>query len=105
MRQETKLKAEALMQTGLFNDGGGANAEEDNAMFLENVVAAAVDDAAVQSLVEEANSFVQINHWYWGLWAINQTTTEGVDEFDYLTYAESRVQRYFDEKGGERTEF
>ena len=55
-----------------------------------------VDDAAVQALVEEANAFVLVNHWYWCLWAVNQATMEGVDAFDYLTYAESRAQRYFD---------
>jgi ethanolamine kinase len=101
LRQETALKAQALLQTGLFNDaqGGRVGAEEEHqSAFLESVVAAAVDDAAVRALVDEANSYVQVNHWYWGLWAINQATLEGVGEFDYLTYAESRAQRYFDTK-------
>jgi ethanolamine kinase len=46
-------------------------------------------------LVEEANAYVLVNHWYWGLWAINQAVMEGVDGFDYITYAESRARQYY----------
>ena len=66
--------------------------------FQDSIVSAAITESAVQSLVEEANSYVQVNHWYWGLWAINQATLEGVEDFDYLTYAESRARRYFETK-------
>lgn len=69
--------------------------EQDSLIKAQSV---AVDDAAVQALVDEANSYVLVNHWYWGLWAVNQATTEGIEDFDYLTYAESRAQRYFDTK-------
>ena len=57
-----------------------------------------VNDEAVELLVHEANQFVLVNHWYWGLWAVNQTTLEGVEGFDYLTYAESRAKRYYEQK-------
>ena len=56
------------------------------------------DPDAVERLVAEANAFVQVNHWYWGLWAVNQAVLEGVAEFDYITYAESRAKRYWETK-------
>ena len=59
-----------------------------------------VTEEDVLSLVEEANQFVLVNHWYWGLWAVNQTTMEGVEGFDYLTYAESRAKRYYETSTG-----
>ena len=54
-------------------------------------------EAAAEMLVEEAGAFVLANHWYWGLWAINQAVLEGVEGFDYITYAQSRVRRYYAE--------
>ena len=52
-------------------------------------------DNEAKALVNEANKFVLLNHWFWGLWAINQAVLEGVDSFDYITYAESRAKEYF----------
>jgi len=52
----------------------------------------------IQSLHEESCKFVLINHWYWGLWAINQAADEGVDTFDYLTYAKMRISEYYKQK-------
>ena len=61
----------------------------------ESEVRSSPDPDAVDALVAEANAFVQVNHWYWGLWAVNQAVLEGVEEFDYVTYAESRAKRYW----------
>ena len=36
-----------------------------------------------------------INHWYWGLWAVNQARDEGCEAFPYLTYACSRINEYY----------
>eukprot|EP01052_Picozoa_sp_SAG31_P021252 SAG31_NODE_1634_length_7683_cov_10.287843_3_plen_455_part_00 len=55
--------------------------------------------AQVDSLLEEAAQFVLVNHWYWGLWAINQARDEGCEEFPYLTYARSRIDEYYNKKG------
>ena len=52
------------------------------------------DDEAME-LVYESNKFVLLNHWFWGLWAVNQVVLEGVDDFDYITYAESRAKQYW----------
>lgn len=56
-------------------------------------------DAEVQDLLREARLFVLVNHWYWGLWAVNQAIGEGIEEFDYLRYAENRLKRYYEERG------
>ena len=52
------------------------------------------DDEAME-LVYESNKFVLLNHWFWCLWAVNQVVLEGVDDFDYITYAESRAKQYW----------
>jgi ethanolamine kinase len=52
-------------------------------------------DDDVEALVKEARMFVLVNHWYWGLWALNQAVAEGVEEFDYITYAEMRIGQYY----------
>ena len=67
--------------------------------YLEEEGEGGVDDASVEALVKEARQFVAVNHWYWCLWAVNQSALEGVGGFDYLTYAESRAARYYEEKG------
>lgn len=46
-------------------------------------------------LVAEASKFVLANHWYWGLWAINQARDEGCEDFAYLTYAQRRIGQYY----------
>ena len=48
----------------------------------------------IESLVNEVNAFTLVNHLYWGLWAINQASTEGCEEFDYLLYASNRFIQY-----------
>jgi hypothetical protein len=34
-------------------------------------------------------------HRYWGLWAVNQAATEGMDGFPFLTYARQRIGQYW----------
>ena len=60
----------------------------------EDVVGGVVTEAALAKLMREANFFVQVNHWYWGCWAVNQARTEGSADFPYLTYATSRLTQY-----------
>ena len=55
-------------------------------------------EGAVVALLEESGQFVLVNHWYWGLWAVNQARDEGCDEFPYLTYAKSRIDEYYKKK-------
>ena len=50
---------------------------------------------AVAALVEESAQFVLADHWYWGLWAVNQARDEGCEEFPYLTYAQRRIGQYY----------
>lgn len=97
LREEALQKAETMLKMGMFDKDPGQGASDEQAL-LESIVDATVDETAVKMLVEEANSFVLVNHWYWGLWAVNQATLEGINDFDYLTYAESRAQRYFETK-------
>jgi ethanolamine kinase len=58
-----------------------------------NVLNTSNDEAL--ELVHEANKFVLLNHWFWGLWAVNQVVLEGTDDFDYIKYAESRAEQYW----------
>jgi thiamine kinase-like enzyme len=74
--------------------------DRDNGLKEELKEGNADEEMKVDLLVAEANAFVQVNHWYWGLWAVNQAVLEGVDEFDYITYAESRAKRYWATKNG-----
>lgn len=55
-------------------------------------------DETVETLVQEVQMFVAVNNWYWGLWALNQAVAEGVAPFDYLTYGEQRLTRYYSTK-------
>ena len=54
-----------------------------------------VTEKDVAALVQEARRFVLVNHWYWGLWAVNQAVLEGITPFDYITYAASRLGQYY----------
>ena len=47
------------------------------------------------ALVLEAETFVLVNHWWWGLWGLNRALEEGTLSFDYLTYFEKRIQEYY----------
>lgn len=49
-------------------------------------------------LLAEVHKFILANHLYWGLWAVNQASTEGTEEFDFLAYAWHRFNRYGEAK-------
>jgi ethanolamine kinase len=57
-----------------------------------------VDPARLTALGEEVRFFVLVNHLYWGLWALNQSSSEGNDVYDYLTYAVERFRQYYKSK-------
>lgn len=47
---------------------------------------------------KEVDFFLLVNHLYWGLWAVNQSATEGNDGYNYARYATSRIGQYFIDK-------
>lgn len=53
------------------------------------------EEEEIESLLKEVRGFILANHLYWGLWAVNQASVEGTDEFDYMTYAINRFAQYF----------
>ena len=52
----------------------------------------------IDALLKEIKGFVLANHLVWGLWGVNQSATEGCEEFDYLQYGKCRIERYFEDK-------
>ena len=52
-----------------------------------------------EALVQEAGMFVLVNHWHWGLWALDRAVEEGTREFDHLTCAQQRIGRCFESVG------
>jgi ethanolamine kinase len=52
----------------------------------------------VRKCLREIAGFVLCNHLVWALWAVNQASTAGCTDFDYLTYARYRMQRYYENK-------
>eukprot|EP00519_Triparma_laevis_P008178 CAMPEP_0182507488 /NCGR_PEP_ID=MMETSP1321-20130603/23220_1 /TAXON_ID=91990 /ORGANISM="Bolidomonas sp., Strain RCC1657" /LENGTH=160 /DNA_ID=CAMNT_0024713393 /DNA_START=661 /DNA_END=1143 /DNA_ORIENTATION=- len=44
----------------------------------------------VEEVMETVERFMEVNHYYWGLWAIVQARNEGVEEFPYDRYAYER---------------
>lgn len=59
---------------------------------------ASTEEEEISKLVKEVRAFVLVNHFYWGLWGVNQAAAEGTEDFDYLAYASHRFNRYFEEK-------
>ena len=50
----------------------------------------------VRALYEELQAFYTASHLFWGLWALVRSAEPGaVDEFDYLAYAEERLEMAF----------
>lgn len=58
------------------------------------------EDYYVEKLVNEVDLFRGIPGLYWGIWALIQATISQID-FDYATYAEKRLQEYWDWRGRE----
>mmetsp|Transcript_17531 Transcript_17531/g.44123 ORF Transcript_17531/g.44123 Transcript_17531/m.44123 type:complete len:123 (-) Transcript_17531:56-424(-) len=55
----------------------------------------------VDQLLEEVDIFVLLDHWYWGIWAINMASSSGCDEFPYLRFAGHRIAQYFVERNAQ----
>ena len=50
-----------------------------------------------RALYEEVQAFYTASHLFWGLWALVRSAEPGaVDEFDYLAYAEERLEMAFE---------
>lgn len=47
----------------------------------------------VDALLDDVRRFSVVNHFYWGLWGVNQAFGEGCEEFDYMAYATKRIER------------
>mmetsp|Transcript_5734 Transcript_5734/g.8463 ORF Transcript_5734/g.8463 Transcript_5734/m.8463 type:complete len:529 (+) Transcript_5734:43-1629(+) len=47
----------------------------------------------VDELMNEVREFVTLNHFYWGLWAVNRAFEEGCEDFDYMHYATQRIMQ------------
>ena len=64
--------------------------------YLEAYDGAAPSEAAVEALIGEVELFVEVDNFFWGLWAVVQAGAEGCDDFPYLTYAHNRLNRAFE---------
>ena len=71
------------------------NSDQQRAFCISYIEEAGLDMDGLDDLMEESNKFVLANHWYWGLWAVNQTVMEGTDGFDYIRYAQSRIGQFW----------
>ena len=79
-------------------------AEEDQLEFVqcylqslggpEHTPGSELEQGKVLQLFQDVQTFVLANHLYWGLWAVNQAASEGCEQYDYLTYAQRRLQQY-----------
>lgn len=56
---------------------------------------AVVTEEDIDTMMLEVEIFLLANHFYWGLWAVNQAATEGCSVYDYMTYAVNRIQQYW----------
>jgi len=63
--------------------------------FIQEYRKACQSDASAEELLEHVRAFIMVNHLYWGLWAVNQASTEGCNDFDYLLYASNRIGQYY----------
>lgn len=64
--------------------------------FIQHYLEACGDcEDNVEELLQQVHSFILVNHLYWGLWAVNQASTEGCEDFDYLLYASNRIGQYY----------
>jgi ethanolamine kinase len=56
------------------------------------------ENAEVRKLMDEVDLFRGVPGFYWGIWALIQTVISEID-FDYASYAESRLGEYWAWKG------
>ena len=57
-----------------------------------------IKEVAVEELYQEVQGFILANHLVWCLWAVNSAAANGCEDFDYLTYAQTRLTRYLYDK-------
>eukprot|EP01065_Artemidia_motanka_P036541 TRINITY_DN44489_c0_g1_i1.p1 TRINITY_DN44489_c0_g1~~TRINITY_DN44489_c0_g1_i1.p1 ORF type:complete len:461 (+),score=171.87 TRINITY_DN44489_c0_g1_i1:70-1452(+) len=91
----TQLEMNGVPEYGRFPT------QKQRRQFCEAYLTAAfgkASEAEILALESESLTFVLVNHWYWGLWAVNRAAEEGIDEFDYITYARHRLSRYYADK-------
>ncbi|GKY96644.1 hypothetical protein MPSEU_000624000 [Mayamaea pseudoterrestris] len=55
-------------------------------------------NARIDALLEQIYFFQMVNHLYWGLWAVNQASMDGCEDFDYLIFASKRLGRFQHDK-------
>ena len=63
--------------------------------FVKAYLKASHSDLSVKELLEQVRAFIMVNHLYWGLWGVNQASTEGCKDFDYLLYSSNRFRQYY----------
>lgn len=51
---------------------------------------------AIDAFSRDVELFLVVDHFYWGLWGLNQSCTEGDAEFPYLKYGTARLRRGFE---------
>eukprot|EP00656_Telonema_subtile_P044587 TRINITY_DN50839_c0_g1_i1.p1 TRINITY_DN50839_c0_g1~~TRINITY_DN50839_c0_g1_i1.p1 ORF type:complete len:395 (-),score=74.67 TRINITY_DN50839_c0_g1_i1:213-1397(-) len=89
----TQVEMNGQCEYGRFPD------KEQQLDFCKAYSTALVGDGSLGvEIMEDACRFVGINHWYWGLWALNQAVLEGIQQFDYLQYFCSRLGQYYELK-------
>lgn len=57
-----------------------------------------IEESQIDTMMKEVELFLIINHLYWGLWGINQASTEGCTVYDYMTYGVNRIQQYWKQR-------
>ena len=85
-REQQRNFVQVYLQTIKANKGEDGDGDDE------------VSDQEIDELLKEIKGFVLANHIVWGLWAVNQSITEGCDDFDYLQYAKCRLGQYWIEK-------
>lgn len=66
--------------------------------YLGDEQGPSTDTVAVEALLKEVQAFRLVNHLYWGLWGVNQASTEGCDGFDFMVYGTHRIRQYYKSK-------
>ncbi|KAJ1981802.1 hypothetical protein H4R35_000568 [Dimargaris xerosporica] len=65
--------------------------------YLATAMGTAPTDAQVHDLYREVSHFYLASHFYWGLWAMVQSSFSDID-FDYMEYAKMRLDEYYKQR-------
>lgn len=90
--------------TGIPNYEWAPTLHQQEEFIQEYINASSCSDLTLQQLLKQVQTFVMVNHLYWGLWAVNQASTEGCNDFDYLLYASNRMAQYYKCKAAHQNE-